>query len=327
MLQVENLRTYFPGPRGLVRAVDGVSFTVAPGEVLGIAGETGSGKSVTLRSIMGLLPQPPARIKAAKLVLEGVDLLACSKSQLRGMWGKKMAMIFQDPATSLNPLLTIATQLTDVICYHMRVNRNSALFQAQMLLEQVGMPDPAAVLKCYPFQLSGGMQQRVMIAIGLSCQPSLLLVDEPTTALDVTIQAQILNLLRRIKGQASGLILVSHDLAVIAQLCDTVAVLYAGKLVERGPVEAVLQSPLHPYTQGLLAAIPQSGNGGKLMPAIPGSPPSAVTPPPGCRFSPRCAAALPGCSEREPGWYEGYPGHFAACHLLPGMGKGVVSSG
>jgi len=322
LLVVEQLRAWFPTRRGLVRAVDGVSFSLEQGEALGIAGETGSGKSVTARSIMRILPEPPARVSALRLTLEGLDLLNLPRSELKSVWGKKIAMIFQNPVGSLNPLLTIRTQMTDVIRRHERLDRRAATGRALEMLRLVDMPDPAAVLARYPFQLSGGMQQRVMIAMSLSCNPSLLIADEPTTALDVTIQAQILTLLRQLKGRASGLMLITHDLATIAEVCDTVMIMYAGKLMEKGPVRQVLDSPLHPYTKGLLQAIPQPGSV-RGLPVMRGSIPSAVAPPPGCRFSPRCPLVRPRCRREEPRWRKVRSRHFVACHRARGGGEGI----
>ncbi|MCR4398729.1 MAG: ABC transporter ATP-binding protein [Firmicutes bacterium] len=325
LLEVEDLKTHFVTRRAVVRAVDGITFTVRRGEALGLAGETGSGKSVAARSIMRIVREPPAKVSARRLALEGEDILGLGKARLRDMWGKRISMIFQDPSGYLNPLLTVGAQMTDVIRRHEGVSRRAALEAAADMLDMVGMPEPPSVLERYPFQLSGGMQQRVMIAMSLSCRPSLLIADEPTTALDVTIQAQIIDLLRRLKEKTSGLILITHDLAVIAGLCDTVAVMYAGKLVEKGPVGAVLGSPAHPYTRGLLEAIPDAGAARDSLPFVRGNIPSAIAPPPGCRFSPRCDLVTRECRELEPEWREVEPGHSIACHLaVCGGGAGVA---
>ncbi len=313
LLQVENLKTYFKLIDGTVKAVDGVSFSVNHGEALGIAGETGSGKSVTVKSIMRNMPSY-AEITADKLTLEGIDLLKLSNKELQDIWGKKIAMIFQNPTSFINPLFTIEKQMTDVICFHEKIKKAEAVKIARNMLVLVGMPDPDAVLKSYPFQLSGGMIQRIMIALSLSCNPSLLIADEPTTALDVTIQAQIIKLLGDIKTHTSGLILITHNLAIITEICDKVAIMYAGKMMEWGGVNQVMKEPAHPYTQGLLAAIPRLSNESKKLEFIPGNIPSTVDPPKGCRFSPRCPYAKPVCTQEEPPMVEIAPSHFVACH-------------
>jgi peptide/nickel transport system ATP-binding protein/oligopeptide transport system ATP-binding protein len=315
LLNVENLKTYFKLMDSTVRAVDGVSFFINRGEALGVAGETGSGKTVTAKSIMRNLPLN-ACVTADAMMLDGIDLLSLSNKQLQSVWGKKIAMIFQNPTSFINPLFTIEYQMTDVICFHEKVIKKQAVKTAREMLVLVGMPDPDAVLKSYPFQLSAGMIQRIMIALSLSCNPSLLIADEPTTALDVTIQAQILKLLGDIKARTGGLILITHNLAIIKDICDKVVIMYAGKIVEWGDVNQVMYLPMHPYTKGLLDAIPRLNSQNKKLRYIPGNIPSLIDPPIGCRFSPRCTVAMPICFELEPPMCETAPGHLVACYVI-----------
>lgn len=314
ILEVKNLKTIFKSVEGDVRAVDGVSFSIKKGEAMGIVGETGSGKSVTAKSIMLNVPDY-AEVTADKLTFEGINLFNLSRKELQKIWGKKIAMIFQTPTSYINPLFTIEKQMTDVICHHEGIKQPQALKLAKNMLELVKMPDPESVLKSYPHQLSGGMIQRVIIALSLSCNPSLLIADEPTTALDVTIQAQILKLLNDIKSRESALILITHNLAIIAEICDTVAIMYAGKMIEKGPVDKVMKKSLHPYTIGLIKAIPRLNSTNKSLEYIPGNIPSAITPPPGCRFSPRCSKAKPICFEQEPKIEEKNDEHYVACYF------------
>jgi len=316
LLKVKNLKTHFKTRKGIVKAVDGISFELEKGEVLGIAGETGSGKSVAAKSIMRILPSNTAFSKADCLELEGQNLLELSKSDLKNIWGKKIAIIFQNPFSYINPLFSIGKQMSDVISFHEKINKKEALKIASEMLHLVGMPNPKSILKYYPHELSGGMIQRVMIAMSLSCKPALLIADEPTTALDVTVQAQILKLLNDLRDKTSGIILITHNLAIILEICNAIAVMYAGKLLEKGCVEDVIYKPSHPYTQGLLQAIPKlDGQEGKLK-YVPGNIPSALNPPDGCRFSPRCPVSLPCCNHREPVLTEISPRHFVACHRV-----------
>lgn len=314
ILKVKNLKTIFKSVEGNVRAVDGVSFSIKKDEAIGIVGETGSGKSVTAKSIMLNVPDY-AEVTADELTFEGINLFTLSRKDLQKIWGKKITMIFQTPTSYINPLFTIEKQMTDVICHHEGIKYAQALKLAKEMLELVKMPDPDSVLKSYPHQLSGGMIQRVIIALSLSCNPSLLIADEPTTALDVTIQAQILKLLNDIKSRESALLLITHNLAIIAEICDTVAIMYAGKMVEKGPVGMVMKKSLHPYTIGLIKAIPRLNSDNKILEYIPGNIPSAINPPPGCRYSPRCPKAKPICFEKEPVMEEKYSGHYVACHF------------
>jgi oligopeptide transport system ATP-binding protein len=292
LLEVDDLRTYFYTREGAVQAVDGVSFHVDIGKTLGIVGESGCGKSVTALSIMGLIPKPPAKIVTGSVVFDGRDLTKLTERQLEDVRGREVAMIFQDPMTSLNPTFKIGTQITETLRRHFDTSKEEARRRAVELLEEVGIPRAADRLDDYPHQFSGGMRQRVMIAIALSCNPKLLIADEPTTALDVTIQAQILDLLERLREEHQmAMILITHDMGVVAEVADDVAVMYAGQIVEQAPALELFENPEHPYTEALLGALPQlEGEGireGRLT-AIPGRPPDLVNPPEACRFAARC---------------------------------------
>jgi oligopeptide transport system ATP-binding protein len=292
LLEVDDLRTYFFTREGAVQAVDGVSFQVEKGKTLGIVGESGCGKSVTALSIMGLIPKPPAKIVSGSVVFDGQELTTLGEHQLEDVRGKEIAMIFQDPMTSLNPTFKIVTQITETLRRHFDTPKEAARRRAVELLEEVGIPRAAERLDDYPHQFSGGMRQRVMIAIALSCNPKLLIADEPTTALDVTIQAQILDLLDKLRQEHEmAMIIITHDMGVVAEAADDVAVMYAGQIVEQAPVHDLFENPEHPYTEALLGALPQlEGEGireGRLM-SIPGRPPDLVNPPEGCRFAARC---------------------------------------
>jgi oligopeptide transport system ATP-binding protein len=292
LLEVDDLRTYFYTREGAVQAVDGVSFQVEKGKTLGIVGESGCGKSVTALSIMGLIPKPPAKIVSGSVVFDGHELTTLSEHQLEDVRGKEIAMIFQDPMTSLNPTFKIGTQITETLRRHFDTPKEAARQRAVELLEEVGIPRAAERLDDYPHQFSGGMRQRVMIAIALSCNPKLLIADEPTTALDVTIQAQILDLLDKLRQEHEmAMIIITHDMGVVAEAADDVAVMYAGQIVEQAPALDLFENPEHPYTEALLGALPQlEGEGireGRLM-SIPGRPPDLVNPPEACRFAPRC---------------------------------------
>jgi len=314
LLNVENLTVHFHTDDGVVRAVEGVSFAVEPGETLGIVGESGSGKSVTNLAVMGLVPRPPGRVVAGKAIFRNRDLLKLTQRELRGIRGRRIAMIFQDPMTSLNPFLTVARQMTEVTRLHLGHSRDEALGHAVAMLDRVGIPAPDRRVFDYPHQLSGGMRQRVMIAMALSCKPDLLIADEPSTALDVTIQAQILELMRNLQDeQGTAIILITHDLGVIAGTCHRVAVMYAGRFVEEAGVDELFARPKHPYTLGLLESIPRldEERGAELKP-IAGQPPHLVDLPPGCPFRPRCRFAIERCAREDPP-LEGEGGHRKAC--------------
>jgi oligopeptide/dipeptide ABC transporter ATP-binding protein len=316
LLEVRDLRTHFFTREGVVRAVDGVSFAVDRGQTLGIVGESGCGKSVTALSIMGLVPKPPARIVGGEVLFEGRDLTLLGERELSDVRGSEIAMVFQDPMTSLNPTLTIGTQLVETIRRHTDVSRQEARRRAVDLLEEVQLPNAGQRLKDYPHRLSGGMRQRVMIAIALSCNPALLIADEPTTALDVTVQAQVLDLLDELRrSHDMAMIFITHDMGVIAEVADEVAVMYAGQIVEHAAVGSLFERPEHPYTEALLGALPQLEDGAarhERLTAIPGRPPALIDPPDGCRFAPRCpfAGESDGCAEHTPELRELRPGHF-----------------
>jgi peptide/nickel transport system ATP-binding protein/oligopeptide transport system ATP-binding protein len=323
LLSVRNLRTVFGTAQGEVTAVDDVSFDVAPGEVLGIVGESGSGKSVTALSIMGLLPQPPGRVAGGEILFDGRDLLKIPKAELRQLRGSAIGMIFQEPMTSLNPVFTIGDQITETIRVHERIGAAAARTRGIEMLAKVGIPSPDRRIDDYPHQLSGGMRQRVMIAMALSCSPKLLLADEPTTALDVTIQAQILDLLRDLRREfGMAIVVITHNMGVIAEFADRVAVMYAGRIAEEGPVERIFDAPTHPYTAGLLASTPDMLSDAPRMRTIPGTLPSLYELPPGCRFAPRCARRVEACDSGRPAMIGVAPGHSAACIRA---GEGAVA--
>ncbi|HVY45175.1 MAG TPA: ABC transporter ATP-binding protein [Minicystis sp.] len=321
LLTVEDLRTHFFGEEGTVKAVDGVSFTIAAGEVLGLVGESGSGKSVTGLSLLRLVPDPPGRIVSGSMRFDdgrgaALDLAKASEAEMRRVRGDRIAMIFQDPMTSLNPYLRIGDQLGEVLELHRGASKAEARARSLEMLKAVGIPAPETRIDDHPHQLSGGMRQRVMIAMALLCDPALLIADEPTTALDVTIQAQILDLIVEKKDALGlGVLLVTHDLGVVAKVCDRVAVMYAGRIVEQGSVDEVFHAPKHPYTIGLARSVPRLDDAkGELVP-IPGMPPSLARVPPGCPFHPRCAHAVAACKERYPEPREVGPGHVVRCHV------------
>jgi oligopeptide/dipeptide ABC transporter ATP-binding protein len=315
LLDVRDLSTHFFTREGVVHAVDGVSFSVERGRTLGIVGESGCGKSVTALSIMGLIPKPPAKIVSGEVLFEGRDLTKLSERQLESVRGREIAMIFQDPMTSLNPTLTIGTQITETIKRHFGFSDEKARKRAVDLLEEVQIPRAASRLDDYPHRYSGGMRQRVMIAIALSCSPMLLIADEPTTALDVTVQAQVLDLLEELRGSHDmAMILITHDMGVVAEAADEVIVMYAGQVVEQAPVLELFDRPEHPYTEALLGALPQIEGEGireRRLTAIPGRPPDLVSLPPACRFAPRCPhAGGDSCTEVMPELRELRSGHF-----------------
>jgi oligopeptide/dipeptide ABC transporter ATP-binding protein len=316
LLAVDDLRTHFFTREGAVRAVDGVSFSVDRGKTLGIVGESGSGKSVTALSIMGLIPKPPAKIVSGEILFDGRDLTTLSERQLEDVRGREIAMIFQDPMTSLNPTLKIRTQITEVLDRHYGMSRDEARARAVELLEEVQIPRAAERLDDYPHRFSGGMRQRVMIAIALACNPKLLIADEPTTALDVTVQAQVLDLLEDLREQHEmALILITHDMGVVAEVADEVAVMYAGQIVEQASGIDLFDRPEHPYTEALLGALPElegeNVREGRLV-AIPGRPPDLIDPPEACRFAARCPYAGPHdtCATVQPQLRELRPGHW-----------------
>jgi oligopeptide transport system ATP-binding protein len=302
LLQVEGLQTLFRTHEGVVRAVNGISYTLDQGESLGIVGESGSGKSVSSLSILRLVPQPPGEIAGGKVLFQGRDLLGCSEAEMREIRGKEIAMIFQDPMTSLNPVLTVSRQMTESMETHLGMTPAQARARAVELLEMVGIPSAAARADDYPHQFSGGMRQRVMIAMAISCNPKLLIADEPTTALDVTIQAQILELIKRLRRElGTAVILITHDLGVVAGMCDRVAVMYAGYIVESAPARRLFTDPRHPYTLGLLRSIPRldADRKRRLVP-IEGMPPDLARMPAGCPSVPRCPFARERCRVDNP---------------------------
>jgi oligopeptide/dipeptide ABC transporter ATP-binding protein len=299
LLEVRDLRVDFPLPGGVLHAVDGASFELRAGEALGIVGESGSGKTMALRALVGLLPRA-ARLAGGEIVFEGVDLASASAETLRAIRGRSIAMIFQEPMTALNPVMRVGEQIAEGPLVRLGYSRRRAHERALELMRLVGIPDPEERAEAYAHELSGGMRQRVMIAIALSMEPKLILCDEPTTALDVTIQDQILKLLASLRAQLGvSVVFVSHDLAVIAQTCRRVAVMYAGQVVETGPVEQVFREPRHPYTLGLLRSVPDVDDRRDVLSTIPGAPPDLADPPSGCRFHPRCAFAQDDCVEGE----------------------------
>jgi oligopeptide/dipeptide ABC transporter ATP-binding protein len=319
LLQIRNLKTYFKTEAGLARAVDGIDFDIFSGEVVGLVGESGSGKSVTALSILRLIPDPPGKIVDGSIAFNGRDLLKISWDEIRTVRGKEISMIFQEPMTSLNPVFTIGMQLTEAVLQHEHMSRKEAFHRCVEMLELVGIPDPAPRMKDYPHQYSGGMRQRVMIAMALSCNPSLLIADEPTTALDVTIQAQILELMLQIKDKRkdAAILLITHNLAVVAETCHRVIVMYGGKIQEVAPVKELFKNPLHPYTRGLLASLPVvDGEKQHRLRTIPGNVPSILDLPAGCKFVTRCTERLEKCALIEPELLETSPGHWVRCHLV-----------
>ena len=314
LLEVDDLRTSFHTRNGVVRAVDGVSFCIDRGETLGIVGESGSGKSVTCLSLLGLVPQPPGRIEGAGAMLEGIDLLRCPQEVLRGIRGRRVAMIFQDPMTSLNPYMTIEEQLMEPLLIHEKIGRAAAARMALQALQEVGVPEAEQRIRSYPHQFSGGMRQRVMIAMALIAKPDLLIADEPTTALDVTVQAQILDLIAQQQRQRGvAVIFISHDLSVVAGFCDRVMVMYAGRVVETADTRAVFREPKHPYTRALQRSRPAMQAKGAELYVIPGLPPDLSRPVPGCAFAPRCEFAVADCGRTEMRLQDVGAGRASAC--------------
>jgi len=325
LLAVRNLRTYFDTPRGIVRAVDDVSFSVDRGRTIGIVGESGSGKTVLSRSVLNLLPKKATIPAGGEILFEGRDLRPLSSKQMRSYWGPQLAMVFQDPMTSLNAVVKIGRQITEGLREHTDLNHRAAEQEAVALLRSVGIPAPERRLGEYPHQLSGGMRQRVTIAIAMACGPKLLIADEPTTALDVTVQAQILDLLARQQRERSmGMVLVTHDLGVVANRTDEIAVMYAGQFVEKAPTPVIFGSMRHPYTEALMRSIPRIENPSHTrLDAIPGRPPDLADLPRGCRFAPRCRNAQQRCLEENPPLFPGeQPGHEFRCFFPVGTPAG-----
>ena len=314
LLRIDNLTTAFRTGSGQVTAVEDVSLTLEKGEILGIVGESGSGKSVTALTVMGLLPRPPARVLGGSVHFEGQDLLKLSDRSMQRLRGPGIAMVFQEPMTSLNPVFTVGEQITETIRAHESLSQRDSFARAVEMLEKVGIPSATTRMTDYPHQLSGGQRQRVMLAIALVCRPRLLIADEPTTALDVTIQAQILDLLMDLRDELGmAIMLITHNMGVIAETADRVLVMYAGRIVEQAPVARLFDAPLHPYTRGLLSCVPTLDQDQDRLVAIPGSLPEPSNRPPGCRFSARCGLAVPACSTGVPPLIPFEPDHAAAC--------------
>ncbi len=318
LLEIRDLHVSFRTENGLVRAVDGLSLTVENDDVVGIVGESGSGKTVSMMAVMRLIRDPNAII-TGEVLLRGRDLMALPQSEMRAVRGAEIAMIFQDPMTALTPVYTVGWQIAEQLRAHRKMTRREARHRSIELLAEVGIPNPDRRVDEYPHEVSGGMRQRVMIAMALSCNPSLLIADEPTTALDVTIQAQILELMKRLRrDHGSSILIITHDMGVVSDLAERVVVMYAGGVVEEGPKQAVFREPQHPYTWGLLDSIPRVGRTrGRRLTVIPGQPPSLLAPPAGCRFAPRCIYRFPKCDERPALVAKVEPGHADACHLEP----------
>jgi peptide/nickel transport system ATP-binding protein/oligopeptide transport system ATP-binding protein len=316
ILEVKNLHTYFYTDSGVVKSVDGVDFELKEGSTLGIVGESGSGKSVTSLSIMGLLTGTTGKIAEGEILLEGKDIAHISEEEKRKLRGSQISMIFQEPMTSLNPVMKIGKQLTECILQHQDISKEEAWKKAEDMLRRTGVPRVEHMMKEYPFQLSGGQRQRVMIAMALVCGPKILIADEPTTALDVTIQAQILDLMNGLKKAiGTSILFITHDLGVVAEVCDEVVVMYCGRVVEKGDVAELFARPSHPYTIGLLNSIPKLGEAVEELEAIPGNVPNPKYMPKGCKFAPRCSRAFAKCHEEEPGFYEVGNGHVSRCWL------------
>ena len=320
LLDVQELKTYFYTFEGIAKAVDDVSFHVDRGEVLGIVGESGCGKSVTAQSVMRLIPQPPGKIVKGRMLFDGIDLARLTLEDMRTIRGKRIAMIFQEPMTSLNPVYTVGDQIAEMFMLHEKRSKRKSLAAAEDMLRKVQIPAPEKRIHEYPHQLSGGMRQRAMIAMALSCNPEILIADEPTTALDVTIQAQILDLMMQLREDyKTAILMITHDLGVIAEMARRVVVMYAGKVVEEGETLAIFDDPMHPYTQGLLQSVPKLGerakHGRQRLREISGMVPSLYELPPGCAFFPRCSRAESGCRDRMPTLVTTTGGHAVRCCL------------
>ena len=322
LLAVRDLSIQFFTYQGVVRALENVNLTIQSGEMMGLVGETGCGKSVMARSVLRLIPDPPGKITGGEILFKGEDILKVHRRRLREIRGNRISMVFQEPMSSLNPVFTVGNQMEEVVILHQKVDRSRAKEICIQMLQQVKMPDPERVLGKYPHELSGGMRQRVMIAMELSCRPDLLIADEPTTALDVTVQGQVLTILDDLVRRIGvSVLFISHDLGVIAQLCDRVSVMYAGKIVETASVKNLFAAPYHPYTEGLLQAIPSVDKDRDSLLVIPGVVPRLINPPEGCRFHPRCTKRFDPCDNIVPELFEVGPGHEVACHLY-GEGRG-----
>lgn len=330
LLEVEHLSVRFETDEGVFNAVDDVSFSISRGEILGIVGESGCGKSVTALSILRLVPSPPSTVAAGRIIFNGRDLLRLSRHEMRQIRGQRISMIFQEAQSALSPLHRIGHQLTEAIQVHRHLPEKKAWKSAETWLEKVGIPDARQRMYAYPFQLSGGMQQRIMIAMALMMHPQLVIADEPTTALDVTIQAQIFELIRKMKEVQTSVLLITHDMGVISDMCDRVVVMYASKIVEEGSVSDLFSSPAHPYTRGLLRSIPNLSRKTERLRAIPGQVPSPWNFPSGCHFRDRCAHAFDSCARQQPPWIDFGKGHRSACFLarqLIGPGGDSISGG
>jgi oligopeptide/dipeptide ABC transporter ATP-binding protein len=324
LLEVRDLTTVFRTEEGAFNAVDGVSFAIGRGRTLGVVGESGCGKSVTALSVMGLVPNPPGRVASGEIRFDGRDLVRLPAAEMRRLRGDRLAMIFQEPMTSLNPVYTVGDQIVEAIQAHRGLDRAGARKLAIEMLDRVRIPSPDKRVDDFPHKLSGGMRQRVMIAMALACSPDLLIADEPTTALDVTIQAQILDLMRTLRAETgAAIMLITHDLGVVAELVDHVIVMYAGKIVESAPVADLFADPQHPYTVGLLGSIPRLDENRERLAAIPGRVPSPHRLPDGCRFAPRCPFAIERCRREAPPLAAVTPGHFSACWRTP-LGESVL---
>ncbi|ASA23056.1 ABC transporter ATP-binding protein [Paenibacillus donghaensis] len=316
LLEVSGLRTEFVTDAGTIRAVDGISLSVRKGETLGIVGESGCGKSITSLSIMQLLPKRISRIAEGKISFEGRNMLDMSADEVRDIRGNRIAMIFQEPMTSLNPVFKIGRQISESARFHLKLGKKEAAERAVEMLRKVGIPRPEKIAQQYAHQLSGGMRQRVMIAMAMVCNPQLLIADEPTTALDVTIQAQILDLMRDLQQkEGMSILMITHDLGVVAEMCDRVVIMYAGQIVEETDVKTLYKKPLHPYTRGLLASLPQLAGENERLTSIPGQVPNPAQLPPGCRFAPRCPVKIDRCETVQPELLEVEPGHSCRCLL------------
>ncbi|WP_248482366.1 ABC transporter ATP-binding protein [Tepidibacter aestuarii] len=324
IIEINNLKTYFFSDNGAVKAVDGVDIYVNEGETLGIVGESGSGKSVTSLSVMGLLQDTSGKVVDGTIRFEDKNLLDITEDDMRDIRGNDIAMIFQEPMTSLNPVLKIGEQIQEAIELHLKYDKQKAKEHTINMLKLVGIPRAESIYFEYPFQLSGGMRQRVMIAMAMSCNPKLLIADEPTTALDVTIQAQILDLMRKLKKEVgTAIMFVTHDLGVVAEMCDRVAVMYAGRVVEKGDVFQIFENPKHPYTKGLLKSIPVLRKKVDRLDSIPGNVPSPKNMPKGCKFAPRCGEVMDKCWKEEPSFYSIEENHMSKCWLCENLHEGV----
>ena len=321
ILEIKNLHTYFYTDSGVIKSVDGVDIELREGTTLGIVGESGSGKSVTALSVMGLLMGTTGKVAEGEILFEGRDLTKLDDEERRKMRGEKISMIFQEPMTSLNPVMKIGDQITECILMHNNISKQEAWDKAVEMLKLTGVPRVERMMKEYPFQLSGGQRQRVMIAMALVCKPKILIADEPTTALDVTIQAQILDLMENLKQKTgTSILFITHDLGVVAEVCDDVVVMYSGRVVGKGDVRSIFASPSHPYTRGLLASIPKLGECAEELESIQGNVPNPKYMPQGCKFAPRCSCAFDKCREEEPGFYDVGEGHMSRCWLCEKKG-------